>query len=499
MALAGYETAYTSPRNDILNIVKKKGAFNQGIADNNEAAKNSARDDAVQYYANLRNNGYGDLADRLSKSNYDEAVAILAEYPAETKSSVTTTGSANNTDGTANAKSLIELYKSYTSPESGSQVSSKMKDNADSLFKQYTENSAQTQAQSQTLSNNTYKYLDDIFSKGNEIHDYNLKYNPYTSDIGKSILSQYQLGGETAANEAISEIASGNGGNIDSYAAANAKRQQLAYTNAGNEAVLNDFNNRVLNAVNVLDSLGINGERLLGVELNNIANAQSANNNLLGAYNTAIANTAASEATDNDNIYKLLSSYLGAEADKYATDASLEGTKYNADTNKTINETSENAATDRTKLQAAADEALAKMQSDLEKVLADKNNASAEEIQRGINYMNYQIQLLANSGIITQTEANKKIAEIQANAEKYGYDTNYNINAFNQLNADAQEILLGIYDQYIEKRKAGGTDEQVKEFLIQAYPKYEAEISKFAYEKSAVQDILDGILNQKAD
>ena len=57
----------------------------------------------------------------------------------------------------------------------------------------------------------------------------------------ENLMAQYQLGGQSAAKGALASGAAGNSGNIDSYAAANANRQQLAYTTAGTQAALDAY------------------------------------------------------------------------------------------------------------------------------------------------------------------------------------------------------------------------------------------------------------------
>ena len=57
--------------------------------------------------------------------------------------------------------------------------------------------------------------------------------NPFETETGKSIMESYGIKGNNAAANGVATVASGNGGNIDSFAAANAKNQQLAYKNAG--------------------------------------------------------------------------------------------------------------------------------------------------------------------------------------------------------------------------------------------------------------------------
>lgn len=69
--------------------------------------------------------------------------------------------------------------------------------------------------------------------------------NPYTNDIGKSILAKYDLSAFNAGNNAAAAGAASNGGNIDSFSAANAMRNQAAMISQGQQAALDAHNSRV--------------------------------------------------------------------------------------------------------------------------------------------------------------------------------------------------------------------------------------------------------------
>lgn len=80
-------------------------------------------------------------------------------------------------------------------------------------------------------------------------------HNPYESDYAKEILKNYDAKGEIAAEgEAIKGMGE-NSGNFDSFAAANANRQKLAYKDAANEAILNQYNAKVQSAYNLYKEL----------------------------------------------------------------------------------------------------------------------------------------------------------------------------------------------------------------------------------------------------
>ena len=80
----------------------------------------------------------------------------------------------------------------------------------------------------------------------------------------QTILDSYGLAGDDAASDAAASAAGANGGNLDSYAAANARRQELAYRNAAQNAALSAYNAEIENMLNTLSGLGVNVNDLYG-------------------------------------------------------------------------------------------------------------------------------------------------------------------------------------------------------------------------------------------
>lgn len=171
-----------------------------------EYAKN-----AQQYYQQLIDNGYSDVANVLKNTN------------------------------DVGARSYLENLKKNTVPES-SMPEAKDITTADGMIN-HTFNVQNTN-------------MGDMKKKYDYIFDYNINNNPYESDVGKSILSRYQYQGKTASDNAVASGGASNGGNIDSYASANANRQQLAFTVAGDQAVQNYRNDVLTNARNFLNDMG---------------------------------------------------------------------------------------------------------------------------------------------------------------------------------------------------------------------------------------------------
>jgi hypothetical protein len=177
-----------------------------------EYAKN-----AQQYYQQLRNNGYNDVADALQNTNDVGASYIVKDFLKNNSAPVDTVKATTPT-------------KTDTSTITGktNDVYNTQKSDRETMAKKY-----------------------------DTLEGYNYNHDPYESKIGKSIMENYKFQGKTASDNEVASVGASNGGNIDSYAAANANRQQLAFTNAGNQAILNDFNARINNARGILKDLGV--------------------------------------------------------------------------------------------------------------------------------------------------------------------------------------------------------------------------------------------------
>ena len=140
------------------------------------------------------------------------------------------------------------------------------------------------------------------------INDYK-KQNPLETDWGKAIMSQYGLDGDVAAKNEWADAASSNGGNIDSFAEANARRQRLSYLNSGVNAVNEASTQRFSNMIGALEKMGVNTQQLLGISTSNAQSAMDAAKNRYSDDTTATV-------AYNNMVQKVLPSLL---AEKYNT------------------------------------------------------------------------------------------------------------------------------------------------------------------------------------
>ena len=208
-----------NPYSAINAIYNYKNEWNSANQAGDTNKKNKASENAKVFYDQLRNNGYGSVADELSALDVSGAKYILDQY------------SAKNT-GVDN-----QAYN--------------------------------TSMQSATDKNNTLAgYIDsdrkDVQGKYNDIYNYAnqdvTKTDEYKSTYD-NMMKKYDMSALNARDNAVASGGASNGGNIDSYAAANALRQQSALLAQGqqvsHQAGLDAYNSRISNVTNILNNLGV--------------------------------------------------------------------------------------------------------------------------------------------------------------------------------------------------------------------------------------------------
>lgn len=179
--------------------------------------------EAVQYYNELRDNDYGDLADKLTKADYIGSRDILA--------------------GLTEPKPYDDWYDSITSKKIEEASKPVRSETVDQIMAAYNKNADLLSGQVSKDANGNYvsgAYAD-LYGQAAKQMDYIRDMDFTQKPWYENLMAQYQLGGQKAANGALSSGAAGNSGNIDSYAAANANRQQLAFTTAGTQAALDAY------------------------------------------------------------------------------------------------------------------------------------------------------------------------------------------------------------------------------------------------------------------
>ena len=100
------------------------------------------------------------------------------------------------------------------------------------------------------------------FEKHNDVYDYIMNTDPFETSEGKALMEKYDISGLKARDNAVASGGASNGGNIDSYAAANAMRQNAALVNQGKMAVLEAHQQKIDNARGILSDIGVNIDRV---------------------------------------------------------------------------------------------------------------------------------------------------------------------------------------------------------------------------------------------
>lgn len=172
------------------------------------------------------------------------------------------------------------------------------------------DNSYWAKPQNELLSNSRYAKSRDAEDRKTYlgfINDYKNQ-NPLETDWGKAIMSQYGLDGDVAAKNEWADAASSNGGNIDSFAEANARRQRLSYLNSGVNAVNEASTQRFSNMIGALEKMGVNTQQLLGISTSNAQSAMDAAKNRYSDDTTATV-------AYNNMVQKVLPSLLDSSRD----------------------------------------------------------------------------------------------------------------------------------------------------------------------------------------
>lgn len=470
--MAGY-----NPYNDVQEIVNQKGMY-QNYQNQPEREQYSVK--AQSYYDNLRNNGYGSLADELNGADLPTAQEILKRYKGDTASAsqetidkltnvpdysgqsmtesldpyqeninglLTPTYTDTGANANANAKDMLSYMNGLTQPsQSTTQSNSQALANLNAMYQTFGIHDAETTARGNDLWGQMSDYGKAQTGRYDDLYGYIKNTDYYSTPEGKSILQNYNLKGYDASLGANANAAASNGGNIDSYSAANANRQQLAFTNEGMNAALNQKNSNVGNMLSTLQSLGADTGDLQNRMLGMYQGDQNYNLGLAGAYNEGqsnVANQIQNQTNSNNDLYKSGLDYLLGvntnDTSRYNNDRTVAGntatgvmntalgyddnatSRYNNDKsvagNVSNNIYTENATTTRNQ----ANNELTRYQMQLSDAYSrwytDRSVENEQALARIEGDYQIKVQELANEGIITQAEAEKIIAGINANAD----------------------------------------------------------------------------------
>lgn len=378
-----------NPYNAAKQITDNKQKWANATAKGEDASAYESA--AKQYYDELRGAGRDDVADKLQKSDAVQA----AEY-------------------------LRQLSPSYDATPEGLQGKS------DDVYKTGKD------------------YGADISKSYDTVYNNNINVDPTQTGYGKSVMASYGAAADKAYSTALGSGANDNGGNVDSYAAANANRQKAAMLSQGHGDILNYYN---AIAGRATDWAGGKASALSG----NLAQLQA----------NVDADRADRQAVEQTELQK----YLGDLGYKSQIAGYESNEQINADNNATqkygydVNERMNTANNEVQKYGIDANERMNTENNNTQKYVADKNyngvvykaNASAKSASNGTDAgKNFA---LTYKDIIASAEKNSQ--RYNEATEKYEVDTA-------KMDAYIQNILNDTSYKQSEREKLAQTYSEYK-------------------------------------
>ena len=304
---------------DINSIYNLKGDWQTAYEAGDEQGMKDAEQKAKYFYDNLRNYGFNDIADYLSSANYEQSKAINNQYLVDGKTSTRLFYDL----GAKYGLSTDEINKLVDwDPFTGELMfGGKKIGKADAVvegipyfsdssvlekaFSDYIARTGTTRDKALAVNQEN----ENVFKKWNEAYDYAMNTNPFTTKEAQAILGKYSLAGLQARDNAAASGGASNGGNIDSYSAANAMRQQASLINQGQTAVLDAHQQKIDNIRNILSEMGVNIDRVFNqdetTKAREFEQGETAKNNEVARWQmeSEITGTVPTALTYKDNIY----------------------------------------------------------------------------------------------------------------------------------------------------------------------------------------------------
>lgn len=259
--------------NAVKSIYDAKGTWTEASKAGDTKKAQSAAESAKKYYQELIDNGYEDVAKKLQGETYEQAKATHDYYAktGRTKASDYLNSLGQAYGLTAEQISGLTTYDPTTGEMS---FGGKNIGKADAFvggdsywtdtgvlktaFDDYVSRSGTVRTKSAFVDQEN----ENLMKKYQEQLAFVKDTNPYETEEGKAILAKYDLSALNARNGELASGSASNGGNIDSFAAANALRQQLAVKAQGNDAVLAQHQQKINNAMSLLEGMGIHIDRV---------------------------------------------------------------------------------------------------------------------------------------------------------------------------------------------------------------------------------------------
>ena len=310
-----------NPYTAVNKIYNLKGQWDTANNSGDDTKKNDIAAQAQQYYAELRKNNYGDIADELQASNYTQAKNINDKWAKMGKTATRdymyslgkkyglSESEVNSLIGWDNQTGEVSFGgKKIGTPDTVIDGVSYWGDTTalDSAFKDYADRSGLVRSKSAAVDQENEK----LFERYSKEYDDLKNTNPFTTDEAKAILAKYSLAGLQGRDNAVASGSASNGGNIDSFAAANALRQQSALVNQGQMTVLEAHQQKLDHARALLSDMGVNIDRVFNED-------ETAKNNAV-ARDSEISSV--SGYVTDDQLKSMSSLWMNGELANTATD-----------------------------------------------------------------------------------------------------------------------------------------------------------------------------------
>lgn len=268
-------------------ILQLKGDWKTANDAGNTEKANQAARNAQSYYNQLRTNGDDRMAYNLENKNYDQSKDYVSSYYAKQgKTAIRpyfynlgakyglgqadidkqlsfddTTGEVTFGGKNMGRPDAISDGVSYWNPEV-----------LDTSFNDYITRTGTSRTTGELVKQGN----DNLLNKYSDFYDTSMQdykdlkeTDPFSTSEAKAILGKYDLSAMQGRDNALASGTASNGGNVDSYSAANAMRQQASLYSVGQQAVLdaydrkvNNANTKLSNARQILSDMGVNIERM---------------------------------------------------------------------------------------------------------------------------------------------------------------------------------------------------------------------------------------------
>lgn len=294
-----------SVKDTINKILSYKNDWDKASTAKDETGKQQAASNAQKYYNQLKGQGYDNVAENLSQKNTVQAKSYADTYyktagNTEFRPYVYNLGrkyglsnkdvdkyiSWNNDTGeislggknigrpagVVNGRSYVNNTADIDRAFEEAMRNSGITPSVDTMYNQSLHDTQNKISEQWDTIKNDKGYvrglIDNLMESANA--------DPLKTDWGKALMDGYSYKGQSAASNAAAKAAEANGGNIDSYAAANAARQQAAYIDQGMRRVMDYNDSRLSRVQQIIDQYSGYANNAYAAQNNNISSGVNA-------------------------------------------------------------------------------------------------------------------------------------------------------------------------------------------------------------------------------